>query len=52
MPNFGLGGVLTFDLMPLGFGEEGFGGTAMDSLVKELLWKIQGHTKLYALLNY
>lgn len=40
VPNFVLGGVLIFDLTPLGFGEEGFGGAASDSLVRELLcWK-------------
>lgn len=40
VPNFVLGGVLIFDLMPLGFGDEGLGGTAIDSLVRELLcWK-------------
>lgn len=35
--NFGLGGVLTFDLTLLGLGDEGFGGTATESSVKELV---------------
>lgn len=33
------GGVPTLGFTPLGFGEEGRGGAAIDSLVSELLWK-------------